>query len=141
MKNPFRNLRPINKEKFLDEVFSSASKAVEKETFEVDEKLARYKRGFSMAAEIAKQKEGLRIKTCGTEAAAKLKALANAMPDYQKLPPIYREILFIFVSEKDLEKSIYHITWASRKISDMKMVFLEKLKYTKIGRASCRERE
>lgn len=131
MKNPFRNLRPIDKEKFLDEVFSAASRAVEKETFEVDEKLARYKRGFSMAAEIAKQKEGLRIKTCGTEAAARLKALSQSIPDTSKLPPLYREIVLVFASEADLERAAYRLSWASKRIEGMKMLFLQKVSRTK----------
>ncbi len=131
MKTPFRNLKPIDKEKFLDEVFSSASRAVEKETFEVDEKLARYKRGFSMAAEIAKQKEGLRIKTCGTLAVSKLKALSQAIPDPKKLQPLYGEILLVFASEKDLERAAYHLSWAAKRIEGMKILFLEKLRHTR----------
>ncbi len=131
MKNPFRSLRPVDKEKFLDEVFSAAARAVEKETFEVDEKLVRYKRGFSMAAEIAKQKEGLRIKTCGTLAASSLKALSQSVPNLEKLPPIYREILLIFASEKDLERASYHLSWAAKRIEGMKMLFLQKVGHTK----------
>src|SRR3989344_735659 len=131
MKNPFKSLRPIDKERFLDEVFSSAARAVEKETFEIDEKMSRYKRGFSAAAEIAKQKEGLRIKTCGTEAAARLKALSQAVPDANKLPPLYREILLVFASEKDLERAAYHLSWASKRIEGMKMLFLQKVGHTK----------
>ncbi|HLE07164.1 MAG TPA: GTPase [archaeon] len=131
MKNPFKSLRPIDKERFLDEVFSSAARAVEKETFEIDEKMSRYKRGFSAAAEIAKQKEGLRIKTCGTEAAARLKALSQAVPDVSKLPPLYREIVLVFASEADLERAAYRLSWASKRIEGMKMLFLQKVSRTK----------
>lgn len=131
MRNPFKNLCYIDEKKFLDEVFSAAARAVEKERFEADEKKAKYIRGFSIAAEIARQKEGLRIKTCGTLAVAKFKSIAKSLPEPEKLAPIYREILFVFVSENDLKRARARMAFSAKKIEGMKMLFLEKLRHAR----------
>lgn len=129
MKNPFKKMQFIDKEKFLNEVFSAASRAVEKEVFELSDKAKMRKKRISIAVEIAKQKEGLRIKTCGTLAAAKLKALSTSLPNTDKLPEIYKELVLIFASERDIEKMASDFQWSSKKIEGIKFIFLDRLKH------------
>ncbi len=114
MKNPFNKI--MLKRNLTDLAFSMASRTVKKADIKAE------------VIEKARQKEGIRIKTVGSYVHSSIMACVKSLPDASKLPEIYKEILNIFISEKDLNNAKKEMKWTANKVKQLQMFYLDKLK-------------
>lgn len=119
MKNPFKFLQYEDCEKIIEEAFRSASEKAAK-TFIKGKRV-----------ELAKERERVRITTVGNMISKKLFSIVKSYPDLKSLPEIYKELLRIYLSEKELANILSSISWTARKIAELKKISLKKLKHVK----------
>jgi nucleolar GTP-binding protein len=116
MKNPFKRIVIVDKEKLINFAFSQASLRVEKSVFSGNR------------VEKAKKKEIMRIKTVGKIVSRELFSVVKSFPDLEKIPEIYKNLLNVFVSASTLKDALARISWASKKILELQKLYVKKLK-------------
>jgi len=119
MKNPFKNIIFQDPESIIEQGFRNAS-----------EKASKLK-VFGKRVEIAKEKEKTRIETAGNYISKSLISIVKSFPDLRKIPEVYLELLKIYVSEKELKNYLSRANWSAKKISELKRIYLKKLKGVK----------
>ncbi len=123
MKNPFKKINLYDPENVIEEAFRRASEKAEKAKI------------IGKRVEIAREKEKIRIEFVGNYVAKNLFSTVKSFPDLKSVPEVYLELLRIYVNEKDIKNYLSKLSWASRKVNELKKVYVKKLK----GVATSRE--
>lgn len=116
MRNPFKSIVLYDPENVIEQAFRKASEKAEKLKI------------FGKRLEIAKEKEKVRIETVGNSVSKTLINMVKSFPDLKGIPEVYLELLRIYVNENELKNYLSKLTWASKKISELKKIYLRKLK-------------
>jgi len=115
MKNPFANCRAENLKTMIDRAFSAASKAVEKEDFE------------GKTTEKAMQKEGLRVKTCGSTFHDDITNALNSFPDVYKISAVYSRLSDALIGNENLTRSMRTLNKTAKEIKKLQLYYLRTL--------------
>ncbi len=116
MKNLLKNIFIEDDEEIINLAFRTASEKARK-TFV---KGKRY--------ELARERERVRIQVVGDKVSARLVKIVRSFPNLDELPEPYSSLLEIYIKKERLKKILASLMWASRKISDLKKLYLKKLK-------------
>jgi nucleolar GTP-binding protein len=115
MHNPFKGSRMPEHKQLIELSLAAASKAIEKEKFE------------DTTVERARQKEGMRIKTLGSNLHDSLKDGARGFSDVSHAPEVYKELVEALYGLRTLTGAQTAVIHAANRIKQMQMFYLNKL--------------
>lgn len=116
MKNPFKNIKTVNRKSLIDDAFRQASKAADKVKFE------------DRNIEIAKQKEGVRIKIAGNFINSQIKQCVNSFPETSKISKVHYELADALIGIDNLKKALAQLNYTTTRIRNLQMKSFPMLK-------------
>ena len=115
MKNPFKDIKPINRKELVEIAFRQASKAADKVKFE------------DSNIEIASQKEGVRIKITGKYINSQIKGCFDSFPDFKTISKIHYELADALVGVDNLKIALSGLNRTASQIKNLQMKYFPKL--------------
>jgi len=116
MENPFRGAGAPPTKELIERVLAAAARAVKKERFE------------GKVVEIARQKEGMRIKIVGSGFCDGLRKVVDSWPAIKDIPEIYQELADALFGIENIERAKASLKKSSKRAKELQMYYLRKLK-------------
>jgi nucleolar GTP-binding protein len=108
-----------NAKQLVESGLKAVSHKVEKERFE------------DAPVEVARQKEGMRVKELATFFDAQMRAMEKSYPSRYAVRPIYLELADALFGYGNIENAQFSLRKAGKKIKELQMHYLRKLKYAR----------
>ncbi len=119
MKNPFKTIKSIDGEELINRAFRKASENITKI------------KPFGRKTDVARERETMRIETVGNIISSKLKEIVKSYPDLNSIPEVYVQLLEIYIERTKLKDSLSKINWTAKKVHELKIKYVKKLKGVK----------